>query len=220
MVIKVYIDINEVLRYLGVSPEKADKKLKSDVQEGIKEILSKAQPRYVYNIFDLDFECEYVHIKETNINLSGNSIRDHLRDCKKCALFAATLGVSVDKIIRYYSRFDITKSLILDACATTLIESFCDEIESKIKNIAKEKYRLNITSRYSPGYGDLSLEVQPDLLNILGSNKIGLTVNDNLIMIPRKSVTAIIGFKEKKELFNDVKCINCYKRSDCVYRRG
>ncbi|MFU0800367.1 MAG: methionine synthase [Xylanivirga thermophila] len=216
--IKVHIDINEVLRYLGVGRNKADMKLKLYISECIKEILDIAYPMYVYKMFDLKFTDEYAWIKQTNTLLMGKDINRYLNGCFKCAVMGATLGISVDKRIRYYKSYDLTRSFVLDACATALIENVCDKVQEEIKLIAKEEYHLNIMPRYSPGYGDFPLDIQPDLLNILEANRIGLTVNDNLIMIPRKSVTAIIGLKDKGVSVN-MGCESCLKRDSCNFRR-
>jgi cobalamin-dependent methionine synthase I len=110
---------------------------------------------------------------------------------------AVTLGNLVDAKIRYYEKFNLTKALILDACATVIIESACDEIQEEIK---KEALKTNkgITYRYSPGYGDFPIDIQKKILDILeAQKKIGLSVTEDSILIPRKSVTAVIGFQDR-----------------------
>ena len=66
----------------------------------------------------------------------------------------------------------------------------------------REEFTKNgstLTPRFSPGYGDLSLDLQTDLIRITEAQKhIGITLSENLIMIPTKSVTAIIGIKQHK----------------------
>ena len=53
------------------------------------------------------------------------------------------------------------------------------------------------TFRFSPGYADFPLEVQPKLLEILDApRRIGLTVSPSLLLIPTKSVTCILGVGE------------------------
>ena len=52
--------------------------------------------------------------------------------------------------------------------------------------------------RFSPGYGDLSLEVQKEIFSLLDCpRKIGVSLGDSLLMTPSKSVTAIIGYGTK-----------------------
>lgn len=213
------IDENEVLRYLGVNPKLANFKLRAYVKDGIEEILKVAYPKYVYTILDIDTIEEKILLKGTNVYLEGNSIKKHLKDCFKCALMGVTLGPLVDRKIEYYKSWDLTRSFVLDACGTALVERVCDEVQHKIQYIANEKYKLNITSRYSPGYGDLPLSIQPKLLKLLKCDRIGLTVTEQMIMIPRKSVTAIIGLKEDLEPFN-ISCENCSQVDECIYKKG
>jgi cobalamin-dependent methionine synthase I len=53
--------------------------------------------------------------------------------------------------------------------------------------------------RYSPGYGDLGIENNKGILDVLSAQRnIGLTITDSGIMIPRKSVVAIMGVSELK----------------------
>jgi cobalamin-dependent methionine synthase I len=55
--------------------------------------------------------------------------------------------------------------------------------------------------RFSPGYGDLPLNVQAKFLEIMqASKKLGIYLNESDLMIPRKSVTAILGVFENKSL--------------------
>ncbi|NMA03655.1 MAG: vitamin B12 dependent methionine synthase [Clostridiales bacterium] len=112
-------------------------------------------------------------------------------------MMAVTLGNDVDAKIRYYERKSITRALILDACATAAVEEICDRICDELgKTVNKENKTL--TSRYSPGYGDLPIHIQNDFLSVLGAQKaIGLTANSHSILIPRKSVTAIVGVVEE-----------------------
>ncbi|HEY8803532.1 MAG TPA: vitamin B12 dependent-methionine synthase activation domain-containing protein, partial [Clostridium sp.] len=137
---------------------------------------------------------------------------------KKCVVMAATLGTSVDSRIAYYSRFNITKGLIMDACATTAIEYLCDELQNEImQNALKDD--LHITTRYSPGYGDFSINNQAEILNILDAyKKIGLSVTENSIMLPRKSVTALIGLSDIVSPKPHESCENC-KNVGCNFRK-
>ena len=90
--------------------------------------------------------------------------------------------------------------------------------DSILDKIAKEEKSL--TMRYSPGYGDLDISANRDILNVLDAHrKIGVTVTNTGIMIPRKSVVALIGITNEK--IGKVKrtCENCSNRFNCEYRR-
>jgi 5-methyltetrahydrofolate--homocysteine methyltransferase len=71
-----------------------------------------------------------------------------------------------------------------------VVRELCDEFCKDIK----AELNVNLKPRFSPGYGDLDLSCQKDIFKLLDcSKKIGLTLNDSLLMSPTKSVTAFVG---------------------------
>ena len=214
------IDKNEVLRYLGHKNQEIDCALDSLIDKCLVEIVETSKPLHIYKIFDVEVNDDGVSILGTNLVLKGKDIYNHLKDAKKVAIMAATLGIQADNKIRITGKMDMTKSFILDACATDFIEKVCDKVENEIIEKAKlENYKTNF--RYSPGYGDLSINIQGQIISILNANKaIGLTTTESSIMIPRKSVTAIIGFLEADvEVSKKRNCASCNLNKTCNFRR-
>lgn len=216
----MYINKTEVLRYLGHRSEIIEENLDLLVDECIEEIKSYINYRYSYKIFHIQKEEDKVNVIDSNIIFRGKDIKEHLKDSSMCAILGVTLGTLVDTKIRYYEKVNLTKALILDACATTAVEWVCDEVQNLIKDEAEEKL-LGITYRYSPGYGDLEIDIQPNILKAIDAErKIGLTVTESNILIPRKSVTAIIGFQDKNIIRQHPGCKQCSSYSQCGYRKG
>ncbi|MFN2341059.1 MAG: Vitamin B12 dependent methionine synthase activation subunit [Halanaerobium sp.] len=235
------IDRNEVLRYLQTSKDLEDDNINRLLAESIAEIKELINFRYLYQKFPILETDEGVEIKNTTLTLKGKSIKKHLQHSKEVYLMAATLGAQVDKKISYYEKTSVTKSMIFDACATTAIESGCDQVEAEIKEKVLAAGNEDITFRYSPGYGDLGIDIQKEFLRILKApKKIGLTASKYNMLLPTKSVTAIIGVLEEKlsstENINNEKdytgnqenrdlefearhCQNCLLYQDCELRR-
>ena len=217
----VTVEKSEVLRYLGHNGQEIDGGLNSKINQCIKETKNKIDTKYVYQIYDIkkDLNLNTVQFENTNLILKSKDISELLRDCDKCVLMCATLGFNIEKNIRRYSYNNLTKGIIIDACATTSIEEVCDLVQDSILDkVAKEEKSL--TMRYSPGYGDLDISANRDILNVLDAHrKIGVTVTNTGIMIPRKSVVALIGITNEK--IGKVKrtCENCSNRFNCEYRR-
>ena len=140
-------------------------------------------------------------------------------DCDECILMSATLGLEIEREIRKLTYTELTKGIIVDACATTAIEEVCDIVQENMEKSLFDKGKY-ITMRYSPGYGDLSIDKNKDIINILnGQNRIGLTVSDSGIMIPRKSVVAIIGISNKEIKNRKRTCENCSNRHSCKFKK-
>lgn len=185
-------DKAQVLRYLGYRNQEITPEMDAMIDNCMSLMSETARPRHVRRTFKFSVGEAGITL-ETGFFLPGVDICRHLGGCNQVVLLAATLGISADNLIRFWENTDITKSLVLDACATQMIESCCDEIENEVRAEAADR-SLNITTRFSPGYGDLPLDIQPGMLAVLDTGrKIGLTCTDSLIMLPRKSVTALIG---------------------------
>lgn len=215
----MYINKNEVLRYLGHKEQEIDSKLNNLIDSCIEETKTLAKPLITYNIFNIEIQNNEVKLLGCDVILSGEDITNHLRNSTKCVVLAASLGIFVDNRIRYFSKIDLTRSLILDSCGTEAVESLCCDAESKIREIA-EKEGLEINNRYSPGYGDFPINVQADILKLLNAEKvIGLTCTEHYILLPRKSVTAVIGFVNKEQKIFKEGCKRCNFNINCMYRR-
>ena len=200
MEIQFKIDRNEVLRYLRTAKDFEDASIDKLIDESIEEIKKIINFRYTYKKYKISVEEDGVDIKNTTLFLAGKSIRKHLKNSEEAYLMAATLGNQVDKRIAYYEKTSITKSMIFDACATTAIEEGCDQVEEMIKSRVLEAGNTGITFRYSPGYGDLDIDIQQDFLRVLNApRKIGLTASKYNMLLPSKSVTAVIGVLNEED---------------------
>ena len=212
------ISKSEVLRYLGYKNQVLDEKVSTQIDIGIEELMLIIKERFTYKVYDIKMKDEKIELSNSNLIFKGTNIKNHLKECSKCAVMAVTLGVEVDRKIMGYSKIDLMKSLILDACATTAIETICDKVENEIRDVAKAQ-GFNITARYSPGYGDFHLDIQEAILNNLDAyRKIGLSTTENFILLPRKSVTAVIGFHQEEGIQKNIKCKEC-KNEKCNFRK-
>lgn len=217
------INVDEVLRYLEYKGQEIDEGLKNTIEECIDITIKKINPRYTLRVYPILKECDSkkeVSLQGTNLVIKSKDIYNLLLDCDRCIIMAVTLGIDIEREIRKYNYLNLTKSIIIDACATTAIEQICDLIQSQLEKdlFSKNNY---ITNRYSPGYGDLPIYLNREIINILNASKeIGLTITDKNIMIPRKSVTAIIGISKTKLQKVEYKCIGCSNYETCKYRKG
>lgn len=214
----MYIDRKEALRYMGYRGQKIDESLQNLLDDCIDEVMDISKQSFIYEIFDIESREEGLYLKGSTLMLRGEAIHAHLKKAEKCAVMAVTLGLEVDRRIAFYSKTNLTKSLVFDACAAAAVESLCDMVQSEIaaKAVAMG---LEITSRFSPGYGDFSIDIQKEIAKVLKTyEKLGLSVNESSIMIPRKSVTAVIGMQAEKCSAICHKCNSCEDK-DCLYRK-
>ena len=184
----IQINYKEICRYYGtVTPGIEEKTL---LDSCIKEAEDSFSYKVCFGIFPLKISEKDVDIGFTA--LCSENLAKNLSGCNNVVLFSATVGVEIDRLIARYSRLSPSKSLCFQAIGAERIEALCDKFCSDLKS----EYG-SIKPRYSPGYGDLSLECQKEIFRVLDcERKIGLTLTDSMLMTPTKSVTAFVGIKK------------------------
>ena len=174
-------------------------------------------PKSIYKEYPLSFYGEE-GIDCCAFQTCSKALKKNLKDCQSVLLFGATLGTGVDLLLHRYNRLQMSKAVVLQAAAAAMLEDYCDQMNEELEKKYEEK-GLYLRPRFSPGYGDFSLECQPALLGCLEAGKrIGITLTDSLLMAPSKSVTAVIGISRIPGTCGMRSCQDCEKR-DCAYRR-
>lgn len=149
----------------------------------------------------------------------GEDIARHLSGCEGGVLLAVTLGPGVDGAIRRAGVGDVAAGAAADALASALAEQAADAAQQALVRLWEGR-GLYLTGRYSPGYGDWPLTVQPALARLLDTpRQIGLCIQDNGLMTPRKSVTALLGLAGHPVQGHRAGCSHCALRDRCEYRR-
>ena len=211
------LNTSEVLRYMGCPPERADGALRRRVEECAGEMLAVVRPRWSFRTVDIAFEPGGVRL-ENGLLLPGEDLKRHLGGCGRAAVFCATLGAEADGLIRRAERLDIGRALALDCCASAAVEAVCDQIEVELQGRFPG---CSFPFRYSPGYGDLPLEVQGPLLDLLDApRRVGLCASASHLLTPRKSVTAILGVAEGPIEQQKRSCLGCPAQGGCQYRKA
>ena len=186
----VQADFAETARYLGYKKlSLPDEQVSQLINESISELFEVLMPQSVYEFFELESVSPLIQFADVKIN--SVDLGRNLNGCTKVALLAATIGPQVDSVIRRQQSVNPAKAAVMQAAGAMYIEKFVDLVNDEIKAAAGDGDVFK--PRYSPGFGDVSLEVQKDFFRLLPCTRIGLTLMDSLIMSPEKSVTAFIG---------------------------
>lgn len=210
-------DTAEVLRYLGAAGE-PDPLLLRQAEEAGAALARTLQPRYTWRVCALEESPEGIRFTGTALVLPGRDARTMLARCGRGILLACTLGARFDASLLALQARDMAKAALWDACGSALVERGCDAAEQELAERFSELY---LTDRFSPGYGDTPLEVQPDLLAALDAERrLGITVSQSLLMHPVKSVTAVIGLSERPQPARIRGCEYCRLREHCTLRKG
>ena len=207
-------NIKEVLRYSGADIHSSE--MAEYAQRCMEEIKNKLIYKVCYCETDIkvsDNTVDFGYISTQSKNLSYT-----LKECKKAIIFCATVGIGIDREIAACMKRDAAKGFMFQAIGTERCESLCNEFVKDIKNEHMPE-GIYLTPRFSPGYGDLSLDFQKDIFSLLDlPRKIGVTLNESLIISPSKSVTAIFGLSRKDCGYSENKCKGCNMK-ECTFRQ-
>lgn len=196
------------LKYLGHTGQNITEDMERLLDECIKEVRQVSQPKVISQRFDLS--AEPLKIKDLDLCLPGEQLKDAFAQCTHCLLLGATLGITLERKIKYYGKINMTKAAVMDAVSSAFLEEYCDEYEEGLGY-------PNRTFRLCPGYGDIPLSLNREIARVLEIGKrLGITLTPDNLMIPQKSMLGLIGIgapKRKKQ------CGQCVMRVDCPFRK-
>lgn len=206
--------VREALRYLGV--KNADGETLGAAEQAARDVRAICRPRYVYRLFAVARGDDALALPDGNVILPGRMARTMLADCGEAVALICTLGAQFDRELMMAQARDMARAVLLDACGSAYVEEGCDRAE---KEIAARCPGLFLTDRFSPGYGDLPLNVQPALLRAVdGERRLGVTVKDSCMLSPVKTVTAVIGLARRPQPARLRGCAHCSMQNSCAYR--
>ena len=210
-------NIEEILRYLRVRGEAPDE-LRARVERAAAELAEGLKPKYLYRAFPTQRTEQGVCLVGSGVTLPGTLAARMLASCDTALLLACTLGIEFERRLRALEKRDMGEAVILDACGSAWVESGCGWAEREIAGRFAGRF---LTDRFSPGYGDLPLALQPEILAALNAEKIlGIHAGESYLMTPSKSVTAVIGVSDEPQPARVRGCAYCAMNKTCERRKG
>ena len=137
----------------------------------------------------VSIDGERIVIEGGPVIRSGNLSR-LLSSCHDVSLFLLTVGEELDDLIDTLSHRP-SRQIILDAIGSEAAESTARWFQSACESEARVCGH-RVTPRFSPGYGDFSLDYQEWFVENLGAD-LGVRLEGSML-IPRKSVSGVIGW--------------------------
>lgn len=183
--------LKDAYRYLKIKKDELDKDLDNRIKSNFEKILEISDIKHYGEFRKLEIiDDSNIRLGELKINSAG--LRKNLKNSAYVYIFGVTLGLGVDRLIHRLSIINSADSLIADAIASDIADGCADIINSRV-NIEVKKNGYKTYPRFSPGFLDYDLFNQKELIKSLDLNKIGISTTDSGMMVPTKSVTAIIG---------------------------
>lgn len=212
----IQIPMREILHFLGwrgtpVEPQLMER-IKRIRGEALAQIVPRAAARRFARMSDGTLEG-------TRFSPQGGDVCAMLANCHEAVLLAATLGAESERLLLREQTRSAADALILDAALSAAVEAVCDQTEETLRGELAAQ-GLYLTDRFSPGYGDMPLSQSKEICEVLNAGRaIGLTVSRNGILMPRKSVTAIMGVSRMAVSHRPKGCEGCATRETCAFTR-
>ena len=208
------LNMNEILKYLGFRGQELTEDIAKQLRRCTDEVLQAATPRLTYRQVPLEDGAVL------GVTFAGKDIPTMLAPCEEVVLFGATLGPGVERLMMRYEVTNAADAVIMDACARTAIENICNNFESDMRAEIEAGGRY-LTDRFSPGYGDLPISEQPKFFALLDmTRRVGVSLTPTTIMVPRKSVTAIMGIARTPQPHRPPDCEHCLMFRNCPFRKA
>lgn len=185
------VELAEIARYMRMGRSVPEGALASRMRKLRDEAVAKVRPARIWRRFPLSGGA--VDSGGVRLAVSGTLAR-HVEGCRDVYLVCGTIGADFDAFQRRASVSSGADALIVQALGAALIERLMDSVEDEIR--AELNAGETLVERYSPGYGTFPLSAQRELLALLDApRKVGVSLTDTLLMVPSKSVSAIIGVR-------------------------
>lgn len=204
------INKNAILKYLSYRSGEIPGEIMEEIDRALAIVEKVSRPKYVYRVIGKDDPI----LKDI---LMGQDINDMVKDSFKIILLAVTLGQEIEMEVRRLSFTDLSLSVVTDAAASAAVEALADNVAETLQ---KDFEGFYFTDMFSPGYGDLPIGIQDKFLTLINAKKeLGLTTTREGIMVPRKSISAIMGVSKNKQTHRHRGCESCRLFMDCEFRK-
>lgn len=219
--LNVNIDIGEVLRLLGY---RGGKRPEASVTEILGEEAKEAQqlikPKAIHR------EVKVLGAERSSIRLENDML---LRVGEKGALWwygihslaiaLCTIGKALEeRVSTLFGEGKYAEALTLDSIGSIAVENVSNQVNHFIC-LKALNLGIKIGPRLSPGYGKWPLTDQRLIFELLPGESIGVHLNEQCMMIPRKSVSFCVGLGTQENLWKINPCRYC-GMSNCLYRRA
>ena len=190
------IALKPVLRRLGYPPrmEAMDESIRAIFDSEMEKARDLIRPEAMIRFLKILNHGRKTTEFEYQFTLRSEKVAALLKTAGYGAFFFVTIGDGLEKEAdRLNMNGDMTRALILDTLGSEAVDGYADMLQREIIREKAGENGFTITPRFSPGYADWPLTVQPELAELCGASKIGIEITDVYLMLPRKSVSAVFG---------------------------
>jgi hypothetical protein len=214
------IDVDAVLRGQGADPDKIRRRSPRLVEaagQALEKAIVLLAPQVLYERLSVkEVRHEQVHLQGGE-HLQGGRLAQHLGGARELAVVLCTIGDALEAYTSEIAKENIVYGLALDGVGSASVEALANAVCASFEAEARES-GLQASIPLSPGMVGWPVEHgQPQIFDLLDPAEIGVQLTANMLMIPRKSLTFVLGFGEKMNESTRT-CDCCSLQDTCRYQ--
>ena len=207
------ITSEEIGKWIGYPDQGVPPAIEEQIEAVLSEFMGLVEAKGGFQISE-NVVVESAQLKIGNSEFQTKKIITRaIRQASSMAVFACTIGEEACNWAKELIKEDPLRGYLADVSASLMAEKTAEKIQEKINEHAVARAEF-ISNRYSPGYCGWSVAEQHLLFSLLPDNFCGITLNENALMHPIKSVSGIIAIG-KEIVKNPYECNIC-DVTDCI----
>jgi len=213
------LSLNDILRGEGADPEVVRAKrpalVKAAAAAGHQGFTKLEPVAIVQEVKVIEHRHEQVLLAGRK-KLTGSLVARHLAGAERIAAVVCTIGPALEEYAA--SLDDLVLALALDGLGNAAVEALGQQVCGRLAERAQAR-GLTASAPLSPGEPEWPVEVgQPQIFALLDPSRAGITLTSGGMMIPKKSVSFVVGIGP--EMAQTDLCELCSLRERCRYRHA
>jgi len=152
--------------------------------------------------------------------LHARLLSHYLRGASQLALGVCTVGAALEnRVSEWFAAGERLRAVVLDDIGTLALYQLSDQLERLLQKEA-ETLGLEASGVLSPGEDGFDLSEQTKVAELAGGESIGVSITSTGMLIPRKSLTVVMGFGVRMQKWGrGERCARCGARARCPHRQ-
>jgi hypothetical protein len=220
--IPLSLNINEVLRRQGLG---GGAKLRPEIKSLVLELLAGLEKERLLEPAAAFERYPVTRMTSDRITLAGGkalhgpALPAFFPEAREVAVIVCTIGPRLEKRASDYTKNgQALRGMLLDGIGSAAVDKLIPEV---IKLIAAEVTPLGheLSSPVNPGMPGLAMTEQQNIMELAGGAKIGVGLTQSGILVPRKSVSMVIGIGPRMTRWTQAEvCARCDLSESCPYK--
>lgn len=216
--IEITLNPELILKGQGVRPDKAGSTLYAEAEEILEEIRDVVAPAALFDVFKVkgkDYQHHSIELEDGGIFEGKFAVRT-LAGSKEVALGVCTIGAELENLSEELFRRDPVKAMAYTGGGIAALRLTSEALLAEIRKKAADK-GWGSGMRAQPGQEGWPIEQQQVIFDRLPVEKIGVRLTESGLMIPKNSVSSVVGMGP--EMHPDgIACDYCSRKKHCPWR--